>query len=168
VPALTAIERLPACRRKCRRHPTLGYGRAHADFRPEQLSELLDRARTVRIGSMRGTIHLLSRSGLPGRALVQPVFDRVLFSSAEAKSLRDIPRDEFVEAGRTAVNQTPAHAGGVAPLSPRDGPTTTRPRCCVRCSSRSRLSKCRRADSGSGAVPPRDHRRGLAREATRP
>src|SRR4029077_14107135 len=53
-------------------------------------------------------IHLLSAADcLAFRPLVQPVLDRVLFSSTEARCLRDIPTDEFVTAGRDAVDRSP-------------------------------------------------------------
>jgi hypothetical protein len=62
----------------------------------------------VRIGVMRGTIHLLTAGdALALRPLVQPILDRVLLSSAESKSLRGIDLTEFTAAGREAVEARP-------------------------------------------------------------
>ena len=105
---LAAIERLAGMQAQVPQSPYVGLWSRVAGFRAEQLSELIEGRQAVRIGAMRGTIHLLSAADcLAFRPLVQPVFDRVLFSSAEARSLRDIPIAEFVAAGREAVKRSP-------------------------------------------------------------
>jgi hypothetical protein len=105
---LTAIERLAGMQAQVPQAPYVGLWSRVAGFRPEHLSELIERRQAVRIGSMRGTIHLLSAAdSLAFRPLLQPVFDRVLFSNREAKGLKNTPIDEFVAAGREAVNKSP-------------------------------------------------------------
>src|SRR5205085_2407125 len=96
VPPLVAIERLAGMQAQVPQAPYVGLWSRLEGFRPEQLSDLIEQRQAVRIGSMRGTIHLLSAADcLAFRPLVQPVFDRVLFSSAEARSLKHISRDAF-------------------------------------------------------------------------
>lgn len=105
---LAAIERLAGMQAQVPQAPYFGLWSRLQGFRPEELSELIERRRAVRIASLRGTIHLLSASDCRAfRPLVQSVFDRVLFSSVEAKTIRDISRDEFVAAAREAVNGKP-------------------------------------------------------------
>jgi hypothetical protein len=105
---LAAIERLGGMQAQVPQAPYYGLWSRVEGFRPDELSDLIERRRAVRIASLRGTIHLLSASDCRAfRPLVQPVFDRVLFSSFEAKSIRDISRDEFVAAAQEAVNARP-------------------------------------------------------------
>jgi hypothetical protein len=105
---LAAIERLTGMQAQVAQAPYYGLWSRLQGFRPEELSELIERRLAVRIGSLRGTIHLLSASDcLAFRPLVQPVFDRVLFSNGEAKTIKDISRDELVAAAREAVDSKP-------------------------------------------------------------
>jgi hypothetical protein len=108
IPAAEAIERLVGMQAQVPSDPYCGLWSRLDGFRPEELSDLIATRKAVRIGVMRGTIHLLTaRDCLAFRPLVQPVFDRVLFASAEARSLRDIDRGEFLAAGRAAVEEKP-------------------------------------------------------------
>jgi hypothetical protein len=105
---LAAIERLAGMQAQVPQAPYYGLWSRLELFRPEQLSALIETRRAVRIGSMRGTIHLLSATDCRAfRPLLQPVFDRVLFSNMEARSLRDVPREEFVEAAQEALESSP-------------------------------------------------------------
>ena len=105
---LAAIERLAGMQAQVPQAPYCGLWSRLEGFVPEQLSELIESRRAVRIGSMRGTIHLLSATDCRAfRPLLQPVFDRVLFSNMEARSLRDVPREEFIEAAREAAERSP-------------------------------------------------------------
>jgi hypothetical protein len=108
LPAGDAIERLAGMQSQVPSDPYCGLWSRLKGFRAEELSELIATRKAVRIGAMRGTIHLLTaRDCLAFRPLVQPVFDRVLFTSAEARSLRDVALDEFIAAGRAAVEEKP-------------------------------------------------------------
>src|ERR1700687_5580061 len=108
VSPLAAIERLGGMQAQVPQAPYYGLWSRLQGFRPEDLSDLIERRQAVRIASLRGTIHLLSASDCRAfRPLIQPVFDRVLFSSAEARTIKDISRDEFVAAAREAVDSKP-------------------------------------------------------------
>jgi hypothetical protein len=105
---LAAVERLAGMQAQVPQAPYVGLWSRLQGFRPEALSALIEDCRVVRIASLRATIHLLSAADCRTfRPLAQPVFDRVGFSSAEARSLRGIARDEFIAAAREAVNQKP-------------------------------------------------------------
>ncbi|MDH6114731.1 hypothetical protein P3T36_001083 [Kitasatospora sp. MAP12-15] len=83
-------------------------------FRPEQLSELLEQRRVVRIGLQRGTIHLVTaEDALTLRPLLQPVLDQAL-RGAYGKRLTGL-RDEH---GRTLYD---------LPDAPRPDPGTPVP-----------------------------------------
>ena len=56
-------------------------------FRPESLSELLERREVVRVGVMRGTIHLVTADDcLLLRPLMQPVFEAQLRRHRRARA----------------------------------------------------------------------------------
>ena len=76
-------------------------------FRPEALSALLERREAVRIGVMRGTIHLLTADDcLVLRPLTQPVFEGQLWRHRDfSPQLRGVDLDPVVEAGRLALEE---------------------------------------------------------------
>ena len=76
-------------------------------FRPESLSQLLERREVVRIGVMRGTIHLLTADDcLLLRPLTQPVLDGQLWRHRDlSPQLRGVDLDPVVEAGRSALEE---------------------------------------------------------------
>ena len=76
-------------------------------FRPEALSALLERREAVRIGVMRGTIHLLTADDcLVLRPLTQPVFEGQLWRHRDfSPQLRGVDLDRVVEAGRLALEE---------------------------------------------------------------
>jgi hypothetical protein len=78
-------------------------------FRPESLSELLERREVVRIGVMRGTIHLVTvEDCLLLRPLMQPVLDAQLRRHPEhAPSLRGVDLEPIVELARRALEEKP-------------------------------------------------------------
>ena len=78
-----------------------------AGFRPEALSEPLERREAVRIGVMRGTIHLLTATDcLLLRPLTQPVFEGQLWRHRDlSPRLRGVDLDPVVEAGRMALEE---------------------------------------------------------------
>ena len=79
-------------------------------FRPESLSELLERREVVRIGVMRGTIHLVTADDcLLLRPLMQPVFEGQLRRHGEhAPALRGVDLEPVVELARTALGREAA------------------------------------------------------------
>jgi len=78
-------------------------------FRPESLSELLERREAVRIGVMRGTIHLVTAADcLLLRPLMQPVLEAQLRRHGEhAPSLRGVHLEPIVELARTVLAEKP-------------------------------------------------------------
>ena len=78
-----------------------------ADFRGEQLADLLVDRSAVRMALMRGTIHLVSAHDAWGlRPLVQPVMDRVQ-KGQFGKRLAGVDLDEVVAMGRVFVDEEP-------------------------------------------------------------
>ena len=76
-------------------------------FRPEALSALLERREVVRIGVMRGTIHLVTADDcLVLRPLTQPVFEGQLWRHRDlSPQLRGVDLEPVVEAGRLALEE---------------------------------------------------------------
>jgi hypothetical protein len=76
-------------------------------FRAESLSQLLERRQVVRMGVMRGTIHLLTgHDCLLLRPLTQPVFEGQLWRHRDfSPQLRGVDLDPVVEAGRIALEE---------------------------------------------------------------
>ncbi len=76
-------------------------------FEPETLSTALERREAVRVGVMRGTIHLLTADDcLVLRPLTQPVFEGQLWRHRDlSPPLRGVDLDPVVEAGRLAFEE---------------------------------------------------------------
>jgi len=76
-------------------------------FRPQLLSELLERREVVRIGVMRGTIHLLTADDcVLLRALTQPVFEGQLWRHRDfSPHLRGVDLAPVVEVGRITLEE---------------------------------------------------------------
>jgi hypothetical protein len=76
-------------------------------FRPGDLSSLILERRVVRIGLMRGTIHLVSADDCLGlRPVLQPVLERGLRANF-GRQLTDVDRAELARAGRALVEDRP-------------------------------------------------------------
>ena len=76
-------------------------------FRPGDLAELLLTRKVVRIGLMRGTIHLVSADDcLRLRPVLQPVLERGLRANF-GRQLTDVDRAELATAGRALVEDRP-------------------------------------------------------------
>ncbi|WP_320671212.1 winged helix DNA-binding domain-containing protein [Patulibacter defluvii] len=76
---LAAVEQLVGLQGQAPAPPFVGLWSRVADFRHEQLIELLEQRAVVRATMMRGTIHHVARADLLRfRATLQPVVDRVL------------------------------------------------------------------------------------------
>lgn len=82
MPAETMIEHLVGMQAQAPFPPYFGLWSRIANFRPEELSGLIDTARVVRIVAMRGTVHLVSaRDAAFLRPLVQPIMDGDLLTN---------------------------------------------------------------------------------------
>jgi hypothetical protein len=91
-------------------------------FRPDDLAGLLLSREVVRIGLMRGTIHLVSaRDCLALRPLVQPVLDRAL-SGSFGRQLAGADVRAVAAAGRELVEERPLTFAELGDLLARDWP----------------------------------------------
>jgi hypothetical protein len=90
-------------------------------FDPHELSDLLEHRQAVRMGFLRGTLHLLTSSDT--RRLTNVLADvprRSWGSSPFAKKLAGVPIDEVVAAGRAALEREPMTPAALATvLAPR-------------------------------------------------
>ncbi len=104
---LDAVGRLVGLQSQVPHNPYTGLWSRLADFRPKALSGLLERREVVRIGVMRGTIHLLTGEDcLLLRPLTQPVFEGQLWRHRDfSPQLRGVDLDHVVAAGRIALEE---------------------------------------------------------------
>jgi hypothetical protein len=112
LPALDAIERLVGMQAQAPVPPYIGLWTRLAGFRPGELASLITGRQAVRIALMRNTVHLVSaRDCLTLRPLMQPVFDRNLFSTrARRKDLEGIDTETLVATGRALLEERPLTA----------------------------------------------------------
>jgi hypothetical protein len=112
LPAVEAIEHLVGMQAQAPAPPYVGLWTRLKDFHPDELAHLILERRAVRIALMRNTVHLVStRDCLALRPLVQPVFDRTLYSSrANRAHLEGIDIEALVAAGRALLEERPRTA----------------------------------------------------------
>lgn len=104
---LDAVRHLVGLQSQVPHNPYTALWSRLAGFRPESLSESLERREVVRTGVMRGTIHLLTADDcLLLRPLTQPVFEGHLWRHRDlSPQLRGVDLDPVVEAGRSALEE---------------------------------------------------------------
>src|SRR5215213_9969791 len=92
--------------------PYVGLWTRLDDFHPDDVACLILERRAVRIALMRNTVHLVSaRDCLALRPLMQPVFDRSLYSThARRKDLEGVDIDALAAAGRALLEERPRTA----------------------------------------------------------
>ena len=107
--ALDAVRHLVGMQAQVPLNPYTGLWSRLDGFRPESLSELLERRQVVRVGVMRGTIHLVSADDCRAlRALMQPVFEGQLWRHRDhAPVLREIDLEPVVTAARELLDERP-------------------------------------------------------------
>ncbi|MBL1120667.1 winged helix DNA-binding domain-containing protein, partial [Streptomyces sp. 110] len=104
--ALDAIEHLVGMQSQAPDAPYVGLWTRLKRFSFAELAGLMTERRAVRIVLMRGTVHLVSASdALALRPVVQPMLDRQFRSSAWARGMRGVDREELVAAGRALVGE---------------------------------------------------------------
>src|SRR5918994_1327850 len=110
--AVEAIEHLVGMQAQAPAPPYVGLWTRLKDFHPDELARLILERRAVRIALMRNTVHLVSaRDGLALRPLMQPVFDRTLYSTrANRAHLEGIDIEILVAAGRALLEEKPRTA----------------------------------------------------------
>lgn len=107
IPALDAINRLVGMQAQDPIAPYFGLMARLEEFRPEELSSLIQDRKVVRIALMRSTIHLVSSGDCINlRPIVQPVMDGGLKGSF-GKQLEGLDIKEVSEAGRIIVEANP-------------------------------------------------------------
>jgi len=107
LPPLAAVRHLVGLQAQVPHNPYTALWSRLDGFRPESLSELFERREVVRIGVMRGTIHLLTAADcLLVRPLTQPVFEGQLWRHRDfSPRLRGVDIGPVVEAGRNALEE---------------------------------------------------------------
>ncbi len=106
---LAAVEHLVGMQAQVPHNPYTGLWSRLERFEPTSLSELLERREVVRVGVMRGTIHLVTAEDcLLLRPLVQPVFEAQLRRHTEhGPALRNVDLKPVVELARTVLAEQP-------------------------------------------------------------
>jgi Winged helix DNA-binding domain len=107
LPPLAAVRHLVGLQAQVPHNPYTALWSRLAGFRPESLSELLAEREVVRIGVMRGTIHLVTADDcLVLRPVTQPVFEAQLWRHRDfSPQLRGVELGPVVEAGRLALEE---------------------------------------------------------------
>ena len=104
---LETVEHLVGLQAQAPFPPYYGLWSRLDDFRPDDLSDLIVERRVVRIGLMRGTIHLVSADDcLALRPALQQVLERGLRANF-GQQLTDVDRAELAQAGRALVEDRP-------------------------------------------------------------
>jgi len=106
---LATVEHLVGMQAQVPHNPYTGLWSRLEGFRPELLSELLERREVVRVGVMRGTIHLVTADDcLLLRPLTQPVYEAQLRRHPEhGPALRDVDLEPVVEFARALLEEKP-------------------------------------------------------------
>jgi hypothetical protein len=110
--AVEAIEHLVGMQAQAPAPPYVGLWTRLKDFHPDDLARLILERRAVRIALMRNTVHLVSaRDCLAIRPLMQPVFDRTLYSTrANRAHLEGVDIEALVASGRALLDERPRTA----------------------------------------------------------
>jgi winged helix DNA-binding protein len=106
---LDAVEHLVGVQAQVPQNPYTALWSRLDGFQPESLSERLDRREVVRVGVMRGTIHLVTAADcLLLRPLMQPVFEAQLRRHREhAPALRNVDLEPVIELAQTLLEEKP-------------------------------------------------------------
>jgi winged helix DNA-binding protein len=122
--AKDAIERLVGMQAQEPIDPYIGLWTRLEGFRAEDLASLINKRRAVRMGLMRGTVHLVTaRDALAMWPVVRSVFERA-FRSARgdvgvptfASRLEGVDLDVLLQAARKLVDESPRSAAELRPL----------------------------------------------------
>ena len=106
--ATAMVERLVGMQAQAPVPPYFGLWSRLTDFRPEQLSRLVESRAVVRIVLMRGTIHLVSAADCRFlRPLVQPALVRSLGSSVYSAQLAGLDPAKLADEGRALLTEQP-------------------------------------------------------------
>ena len=124
ISAKDAIERLVGMQAQEPLDPYIGLWTRLEGFRTDDLAALISERRAVRIGLMRGTVHLVTaRDALAIRPVEQQVYERIFGSargdvgvSTYASRLAGVHLDSLLAAARKLVDASPRSAAELRPL----------------------------------------------------
>jgi Winged helix DNA-binding domain len=120
VGAAAALEQLVGMQAQEPPAPYYGLWTRLEDFRPQELSNLVETRTAVRGTLMRSTVHLVTAGDFLGlRAVLQSVMERHFASSPFAPQIRGVDVGELLAAGRELVEAKPR---GTADLARELGP----------------------------------------------
>jgi len=88
--------------------PYVGLWTRLEGFQPDELADLINRRRAVRLGLMRNTIHLVTaRDALAQRPLYQPLFDRAWKTTAFGRNLTGIDIRAVIAMANALMEEKP-------------------------------------------------------------
>ncbi|HEY6201406.1 MAG TPA: winged helix DNA-binding domain-containing protein [Candidatus Limnocylindria bacterium] len=124
ISAKDAIEWLVGMQAQVPLDPYIGLWTRLEGFRTDELAKLITDRRAVRIGLMRGTVHLVTaRDALAIRPVVQPVYERMFVSARDdvgaptfTSRLAGLDLEAVLALGRNLVDETPRSAAELRPL----------------------------------------------------
>jgi len=124
VSAKEAIERLVGMQAQVPLDPYIGLWTRLQGFRADELAKLITDRRAVRIGLMRGTVHLVTaRDALAIRPVVQPLYERMFVSARGdvgvptfTSRLAGVDLKSVLALGRKLVDEAPRSAVELRPL----------------------------------------------------
>jgi hypothetical protein len=127
-PPLAMVERLVGMQAQVPENPYVALWSRIDGFRPEELSDHIERRRAVRAGLMRSTIHLVSaRDYLSLRPVTAPLMART-FRSPFAAGLAGAELEAVIAAGRELVAERPRSrvelSALLAPMWPEADPVS--------------------------------------------
>ena len=106
--AADEIEHLVGMQAQVPNSPYVGLWTRLEGFRPDELADLINRRRAVRLGLMRNTIHLVSaRDALAVRPLYQSLFERSWQTTHFARNLVGIDIDGVIAAATKLMAEKP-------------------------------------------------------------
>jgi hypothetical protein len=109
LPAAETVERLVGMQAQVPTDPYFGLWTRLDGFHPDELIQLINERKAVRIVLMRGTLHLVTaRDCLALRPVVQPVLDRILHTGSQyGRNLVGMDIAALVTTGRALLEERP-------------------------------------------------------------